>query len=152
MTTCTKRYSDLPFAHRQPNHSGHCKFIHGHNWSFEIEFASSALDECGFVVDFGRLGDVERWLETMFDHTLVVNATDPKLSELEKCHILDIIDLRIIPDCSSEGLAHFVASQVDDMLDQRKDLGDRKVWVVRVTCYEDDRNSATWHREEMESR
>jgi 6-pyruvoyltetrahydropterin/6-carboxytetrahydropterin synthase len=56
MITCSKTYRDIPFAHRQHRHEGHCSFLHGHNWSVEIEFACSQLDERGFVVDFGGLG------------------------------------------------------------------------------------------------
>lgn len=25
--TCTKRYNDIPFAHRQPKHPGHCRYF-----------------------------------------------------------------------------------------------------------------------------
>ena len=43
--TCSKRYSDIPFAHRQHKHDGHCAFIHGHNWAFELTFVATSLDE-----------------------------------------------------------------------------------------------------------
>ena len=55
MMTCSKTYSDLPFAHRQHRHAGHCSLIHGHNWELKITFACEEFDKNGFVVDFGNL-------------------------------------------------------------------------------------------------
>lgn len=79
ITTCKKRYDDIPFAHRQWNHKGHCAHIHGHNWSFEFEFVSKSLDANGFVVDFGKLQFLKNWLNETFDHKLVISKDDPKL-------------------------------------------------------------------------
>ena len=81
--TCSKTYTDLPFAHRQPSHQGHCALIHGHNWSFEFEFAADKLDECGFVIDFGKLKWLKDWINERFDHTLVLNESDPMLDFLD---------------------------------------------------------------------
>jgi 6-pyruvoyltetrahydropterin/6-carboxytetrahydropterin synthase len=55
MLTCKKTYFDVPFAHRQHLHDGHCSFVHGHNWDISITFACDKTDENGFVVDFGKL-------------------------------------------------------------------------------------------------
>ena len=52
MLTCKKSYRDIPFAHRQHHHDGHCAFIHGHNWDITLTFACSKTDANGFVVDF----------------------------------------------------------------------------------------------------
>jgi len=41
MITCTKKFGEYPFAHRQPLHDGMCKLVHGHNWTFEVEFVMS---------------------------------------------------------------------------------------------------------------
>ena len=54
MMNCKKTYSDIPFAHRQHLHDGHCALIHGHNWSFTVTFSCHETDLNGFVVDFGK--------------------------------------------------------------------------------------------------
>ena len=56
--TCAKRYYNLPCAHRQHNHRGHCSKIHGYSRSFEFHCAAHELDENGFVFDFGNFGGV----------------------------------------------------------------------------------------------
>lgn len=153
-TTCSKTYPDFPFAHRQPNHKGHCALIHGHNWSFTFVFGATTLDANGFVVDFGDLKWLKEWLTKMFDHTLVLNSDDPWLQFLsfhlvdvtdpqnlggfkECCHLADI---RTVPNCGAEGLASYLLKEVDDMLAVR--YGSR-VRLVSVTVHEDSKNTAT---------
>ena len=71
MITCKKTYTDIPWAHRQHRHDGHCAFIHGHNWSITIIFGCHATDENGFVVDFGKLKFLEEWIDTHLDHAIM---------------------------------------------------------------------------------
>lgn len=153
MTTCTKLYTDLPFAHRQPNHDGHCAYLHGHNWSFEIEFASSRKDECGFVIDFGKLKPVKAWFE-QFDHALVLNEDDPMLEYFKATLVEPKLDQRLgfkplariveVPDCSCEGLAEYALKAVDIIV---QEMTGGRVHVRRVTCFEDSKNSATARRD-----
>lgn len=151
MTTCTKRYDDLPFAHRQPVHDGHCAWIHGHNWSFEFEFACTKLDECGFVIDFGKLKWLKAWIEERFDHTLLLNADDPMLpylrnaldsqcGERDGCMLAKIV---VVPDCSSEGLAAWLLKHANDVVQEQTNA---RVYIKRVSVIEDSRNSATVYR------
>ncbi len=77
MFTCSKTYHDIPFAHRQHRHAGHCAFVHGHNWSFRFTFGAEEPDENGFVVDFGRVKFIRDWLAQHFDHACVFNRDDP---------------------------------------------------------------------------
>ena len=141
--TCTKRYDDFPAAHRQPNHDGHCALIHGHNWSFEFEFVASALDECGFVVDFGKLKWLKDELSVMFDHTLLLNETDPKRGVIEAALAsFGIHNVVVVPDCSCEGLAQLLIERITRRL-AGVWFGGRAVAVKRVTVFEDGKNSAT---------
>lgn len=154
MFTCSKRYDNLPAAHRQHNHDGHCAWIHGHNWSFEIEFLAEELDENGFVVDFGKLKNVKAWLEDHFDHTLLLNEDDPQRKYLTDglCNpenlpgydedapaveAFPFAKIVTVPNCGAEKLAEFVAQGVGRLIPER-------VLVLRVTCYEDNKNTATW--------
>lgn len=151
MFTCTKKYTNLPFAHRQPSHPGHCRLIHGHNWSFTFTFGCNELEKgTGFVVDFGDLKWLKTWLENHFDHTLVLNSDDPALEYLRAAltraplaitmdsHFARII---CVPNCGAEGLAKFVFEEVEKLLRfQTKE----RVFLHTVDVGEDEKNSAMY--------
>jgi 6-pyruvoyltetrahydropterin/6-carboxytetrahydropterin synthase len=142
MLTCTKQFCDFPFAHRAPKHDGHCQLIHGHNWTFEVTFAATDTDENGFVMDFGKLKDLRAKFCEIFDHTLLLNKSDPLLANFEKFlgdHELN--NVRIVRDCSCEGIAMLVYHICDVTVKQRM-AG--RVWVSRVVVYEDSKNSACY--------
>lgn len=155
-TTCTKRYDNFPFAHRQHLHDGHCALIHGHNWSFEFEFSAGCLDENNFVIDFGKLKWLKDWLTHHFDHTLVLNADDPMREHL--LYVLtdvrpdpaspdsfDLARVRVLPNGSAEGLAAYVFGAVSRILEiEQLDARDRGIALDRVTVFEDTKNSATF--------
>lgn len=162
VTTCTKVFHNLPFAHRQHNHDGHCRLIHGHNWSFELTFAAAKLDENLFVVDFGKLKWLRAFLEDHFDHTLVLNQDDPWLKYLingltpaqEKLASDEqrtddkplpplFAKIIVVPNCGAEGLAAFVLHHINRILTEEKIGGDRGLYVQSVRAYEDEKNSAT---------
>lgn len=142
--TVTKQYRDFPAAHRQPKHDGHCRLIHGHNWGWDITFGCARLDENGFVVDVGKLDRVKQFLVDHFDHTLLLNEDDVMVSVGSKNEETLALFSKIVrvPNCGMEGLAKFVCENVQDQLprDQRYQLH-----VMKVTCWEDSKNSATYH-------
>lgn len=138
MFTVTKRYRDLPAAHRQPKHAGHCRLIHGHNWGFDFTFGCEKLDGNGFVVDLGQLEWLKRWLHETFDHTFLLNKEDQFLIMPEFAKIVRV------PNCGVEGLAMFVFDKVQAVLRGPK-AEDRGEHLIEVTCWEDSKNSATYH-------
>ena len=138
--TCSKIFKDYPFAHRQPTHDGHCAFIHGHNWDFEITFAAEKLDGNGFVIDFGKLDFLKDWLKEKFDHTCVIPSTDPKLETMLQLHRDKLIDLRVLTSAGCEGLAGIVLEMVNDLVQKHTE---GRVNVVEVTLWEDSKNYAT---------
>lgn len=139
MISCSKRYQDIPFAHRQHNHDGHCAQIHGHNWAFEFTFKTSQRDENGFVVDFGKLGWLKAWLNSTFDHALVLNESDPHLEDLKDFLGTAYARIVVLPDGSCEGLALYLATYVNK--EMARQTGGR-VWLEKVVVYEDSKNSA----------
>lgn len=148
MFSVTKKYRNLPAAHRQPDHKGHCRFIHGHNWGFDITFYSSQLDDCGFVIDLGALEPVKEFLTYTFDHTTLLNESDPLVTDDKASYVLGhFADVRAVPNCGMEGLAEYVFRQIDIMCLTGK-LGHstavRHLRVKLVTCYEDSKNSANY--------
>jgi len=49
-----------------PGHQ--CGRLHGHNYAVEVCLASDRLDDYGFVVDYGELGQFKKWLDAEVDH------------------------------------------------------------------------------------
>jgi 6-pyruvoyltetrahydropterin/6-carboxytetrahydropterin synthase len=140
-TIARKVYKNFPFAHRQHLHTGHCSLIHGHNWAFGFEFRCTELAATGFVIDFGELGFIKEFLTECFDHTLVLNQSDPN-----KDYLLDMLTkqpqplarILVVENCSCEGLAAFVMDKLDPLV--RKRTNDR-VWIKQVVVQEDSKNS-----------
>ena len=143
MLSVTKTWRDLPAAHRQPNHDGHCRLVHGHNWAFDITFSCEKLDENGFVVDVGKLGEIKSFLTDLFDHTLLINQSDPLLPAFQEMERNGIVNLRVVPNCGMEGLAEHVSLQIQLLLYKEKKWVDRKLEVREVVCWEDSKNRAT---------
>ncbi len=136
---CTKVYRDIPFAHRQPAHTGHCQHVHGHNWAFTFTFAARSLDECGFVVDFGKL-DALRALVGVFDHALVLAEDDPELSTFRFLEGRGLCRIVLVPNPSCEGLAEHLLKQADELV---QSLTAGRVRVESVEVSEDTKNSAS---------
>lgn len=147
MFTCKKTYADIPFAHRQHLHDGHCSQIHGHNWSVTFTFGCEALDECGFVVDFGKLRPLKRWIDRNLDHACVFNRDDPLLEEIlainEKsgCRVYQAY---IVDQCSSEGMAKHLFEVMGPKV---RKMTRGRAFLLSVEVVEDSRNSATYQPE-----
>jgi 6-pyruvoyltetrahydropterin/6-carboxytetrahydropterin synthase len=140
MVTCSKIYHDIPFAHRQHRHAGHCALVHGHNWSFRFTFGAHEADANGFVVDFGKVKFIRAWLDEQFDHACVFNREDP-LRETIVAAAPGAYKVRIVESCSCEGLAEYVFRGIDPLV--RAETGGR-AFLVEVEVFEDSRNSARY--------
>lgn len=139
MITCTKTFPSVPFAHRAPKHDGHCKLVHGHNWTVSVTFAAMQPDPNGFVIDFGKLATLKKCM-AQFDHALMINATDPELPFF-KTQDGKLWTLRVVGDCSCEGIAGMFFRLFSQVIAEES-LG--RAWIESVTVFEDEKNSATW--------
>ena len=140
MLTCTKTYFDIPFAHRQHLHDGHCSFVHGHNWDISVTFACGKTDENGFVVDFGKLKFLENWIDENLDHACVFSKSDPLWRTLRDA-APQAWKIRLVDQCSCEGLSKFVFDEFDKMV---SDATAGRVRVVAVEVSEDKKNTARY--------
>ncbi len=140
MITCRKVYADIPFAHRQHKHDGHCSLIHGHNWTFALTFGCHERDENGFVIDFGKLRFIRNELESRFDHACVFAEDDP-LRETIVQAAPEAFKVYVVPNCSSEGLCEHVFDWVDQEVRAQTE---GRVFLVGVEVLEDQRNSAAY--------
>lgn len=147
--TCTKRYRDLPAAHRNHLHAGHCQYIHGHNYTVEITFGCDTLDACGFVVDFGNLGPVKEYLKNLLDHTLLLAFDDPLkavfLNRAENDYSIfqDTVQVRVVPGTSCEDLTRHLFIRTAEIT---LEITSGRAWVETVTVWEDSKNRATYHK------
>lgn len=144
--TITKRFGPYPAAHRQYTHDGHCALIHGHNWDFDIEFGveyESQLDVNGFIVDFGKMQELKSALVDKFDHTILLAKSDPMLEDPHFEGMRKYMAVRLVDSPSAEGLSKLVHNMVERWLSVAGHAA-RGVVVVRVTCYEDNKNCATY--------
>ncbi len=140
MLTCSKTYFDVPFAHRQHLHDGHCSFIHGHNWDITLTFACERPDENGFVVDFGKLGFIKEWVEEHLDHSCVFSSEDP-LREPLVAAAPGAWKVYIVPQCSCEGLARHLYEVFNGLLQEHTS---GRVRVLSVSVSEDKKNTAAY--------
>lgn len=141
MLTCSKIYSDIPFAHRQSNHDGHCSYVHGHNWSISLTFSALELDENGFIVDFGKLKYIKKWIDENLDHACLLNSCDPCIDEFKNS---DYFKLLIVQDCSCEGLSKYLFKTLNHLISVHESEN-RGVKIIQVTIAEDSKNSATYY-------
>ena len=144
MFTCKKTYQDIPFAHRQHRHDGHCAQIHGHNWSFTFTFGCTELDECGFVVDFGKLKWIKAWIEENLDHACLFNEDDPLLQDILAINEqsgVKIYQPYVVDLCSSEGIARHLFEVFDPKV---KEMTAGRAFLISVDVVEDAHNSAKY--------
>ncbi len=141
LTTCRKTYTDIPWAHRQHKHDGHCSLIHGHNWGISITFGCLEPDENGFVVDFGKLKSIKAWIEQSLDHACVLSSNDPYLEKLNSVGGKDVWKMYIVPNCSSEGISKHLFEVFDPIV---REITSGRAFVIAVEVTEDSKNSASF--------
>jgi len=69
MFEITKEFSFEAAHHLNGLPAGHqCGEVHGHSYRVQLVLRSDDVDEFGFVVDYGQLGDFADFLKSEFDH------------------------------------------------------------------------------------
>lgn len=83
--SCSRRIQ-FCYGHRLKDHEGECANLHGHNgvvWIHAI--TKTELDHVGRVVDFAHLkNEVGNWIETNWDHNMILNKEDQDTIQLLK--------------------------------------------------------------------
>jgi len=97
-------------------------------------------------MDFGHLKGIKKWLESKFDHTLLLDEADPLLPVFELLQEKGACKLTILPDVGMEGTAKYVFDFIDRDI-RAKTCG--RVWVYSVECRENDKNSAIYIKSDM---
>ncbi len=139
--SCSKSYEDFPCSHRQWQHDGHCRYVHGYSRSFTFWFMATELDNNGFVVDFSSLKSLEKRLRGHFDHTFLINQDDPLLHYWRELHGLGALDLRIMENVGMEFSSKLIWNWANEYL-YEIDNGRSCCW--KTESKENRSNSATF--------
>ena len=79
------------------------------------------------------------WLEDHFDHTLLLDESDPLLPDFKKLEAKGACKLIVFKDVGMEGTAEYVMSWVGQWV---KNKTNGRVWLHSVEVRENDKNSA----------
>lgn len=144
----TKTWWKMPCAHAQffdkePDGSdGECATWHGYDRAVRMTFAGD-IDEMGWVVPFGELKEVKKFLEYYLDHTAVIPANDPRKDDIiafSNTMKPRMFKHRVLPyGVSMEMTALFFWEQVNPYI-YKQTSG--RCYVERVECIEHDSNAA----------
>jgi 6-pyruvoyltetrahydropterin/6-carboxytetrahydropterin synthase len=151
----TKLFDNFSVALRQhkAQHS-HCCLLHGYAFKFKVIFASNTpfdenggLDDMNWIVDFGGFKEapkgngLRKWLDDMFDHTLLIEKDDPYLDFFQSAAMEGLCKLQVMDKMGAESMAKLVYDKFNDVL-SKTDGGRCK--VVEVECFENDKNSGIY--------
>lgn len=109
-------------AHQLRGYKGKCENLHGHNYKIEIFAKGAELNNIGLLIDFGDLKSAADEIVTYLDHR--------NLNELPP------FDEELNP--SAENLAAYICEYMNSR------IGDQRVKVWKVRCYETPTSVATF--------
>jgi 6-pyruvoyltetrahydropterin/6-carboxytetrahydropterin synthase len=142
--TSSKKIGPISTGHRQWKHSGHCSFAHGYGRYVEFTFECSKRDHRGWVMDFGDLKDVKKWLEKEWDHRLLLAHDDPLLDNFKKLHKLGGVNINIMPEGYGPGIEDSCKYVFDHMNIIIKEKTNGRAWIKSVKIYEHENNWAEY--------
>ena len=140
----SKRIGPISTGHRQWKDNGHCSFVHGYGRYVEFTFACKRTDHRGWVMDFGDLKDVKKWLEDEWDHRLLLAYDDPLLEDFKQLHEKGGVNLNVMPEGYGPGIedsCKYVYDKVNPMI---KEKTQGRAWVENVRIYEHEKNWADY--------
>jgi 6-pyruvoyltetrahydropterin/6-carboxytetrahydropterin synthase len=76
---------EFSYGHRLLEHSGKCRYLHGHNGMLEVDIEADQLDSMGMVIDFSRVSEVVKgWVDANLDHRMLLCRDDPVVEMLTR--------------------------------------------------------------------
>ena len=131
----------LSCCFRQWRADSHCNKLHGYSLGFRFTFESAILDEHNWVYDFGGCKWIKEYLQSEFDHKLVVAKDDPELERILDTVYSEIADVNVMDDVGCEKFAEMVYNYVVPKI-YKETKG--RVSLFRVECFEHNANSASY--------
>lgn len=149
----TKRFDNYSVAIRQwkAMHS-HCQLLHGYALEFKVWFESKdgveeeQLDEMNWIVDYGIFSrnGLKDWMNDMFDHTMLIEKDDPFYDLFEQMGQMGIAKPVFLDRIGAESAAKLVFDKFNDTFSKTE--GGR-VKVVKVECFENNKNSSCYYED-----
>ena len=150
----TKIFDNYSVAIRQHKavHS-HCQLLHGYALKFKVTFESveddleNQLDEMNWIMDYGGFkskpigNGLKDWMNDMWDHTLLIEEDDPYYDFFESAASEGICKLVRMSPIGAESAARLTFEKMNNVLSK---TGGGRVKVVRVECWENDKNSSIY--------
>jgi len=140
----TKRFGPISTGHRQWKHKGHCSYVHGYGRYVRLTFEASKLDERGWVMDFGDLKDIKRWIEGEWDHKVLIASDDPLLQQLKELESHGGILLNVLPDGYYPGIEESCRYLYDMLSPMIQKKTNNRVEITRVEIWEHENNSGEY--------
>src|SRR3954467_15788442 len=112
-------------AHQLRGYRGKCENLHGHNYRIEIYARGAELNNIGLLVDFVELKAAADEVVNFLDHKNI-NELPPFDEELNP---------------SAENLARYILERV------ARQVGDERVQIYKVRCFETPTSVATYQVE-----
>jgi len=151
MHKSTKLFDGFSCCFRQwKAETTHCRFLHGYGVSFRVTF-DGMLDHRNWVWDFGGMKRAKtkidgmspkKWMDYMFDHTVIVAEDDPELPIFKTMNNKGIIQLRVVPATGAEKFAEYLYKKLNKFV--RTETNER-VHVVKVEFMEHNKNTAIFN-------
>ena len=142
----TKIFDNFSVAIRQhkAQHS-HCQLLHGYAFKIKVWFTADSLDEMNWIVDFGIFSrnGLKKWLNEMFDHTLIIEKDDPQLETFTFLQELKLCKLVVVDSIGAESMAKLV---FDKFTSRFAVTEGGRVVVTKVEVFENDKNSGIYER------
>ena len=142
----SKRFGPITTGHRQWRDKGHCSYVHGYGRYVRLTFEASELDERGWVMDFGDLKDVKRWIEGEWDHKVLIALDDPLLLQLKELESHGGILLNVLPEGYYPGIEESCRYLYDMLNPKIKTKTNNRVEITRVEIWETEKNQAEYVR------
>jgi 6-pyruvoyltetrahydropterin/6-carboxytetrahydropterin synthase len=144
MYQSTKTYGNdvgLSCCFRQWKADSHCNKLHGYSLGFRFLFEAEKLDERNWVYDFGDCKWIKEYLESMFDHTLVVDQSDPYLKSLIGLDKFDLASVVVLDGVGCEKFAEHVHKHISGIVQSNTN---NRVSLKSVEVFEHGANSAIY--------
>jgi 6-pyruvoyltetrahydropterin/6-carboxytetrahydropterin synthase len=105
------------------------------------------------VIDFGSLRPLKDFIETHFDHCLLLAQDDPNFDDIKKLGVLGLAKITEVEKTGCEGIADFLYEYINTiLLPSFGKIEAERVWCSKVEVRETDANMAMkiGHREDNE--
>lgn len=120
----------------------HCRFMHGYSIKIVLVFRGWRLDHRNWLVDFGGLKEIKKYLEDTFDHKTLVAENDPDIETFKEMHKNGIIQMVQVTHVGMEGFAKKISDDIK--LYNRPNVEIDRSLLKRVEVWEHEGNMAAY--------